>query len=66
MLVVVWVVMVSPESNSHPACAVTSFVVQVMPREMEHREFRYSFKVITVREINAFALPGGPCTSTAP
>ena len=35
-------------------------LVQVIPSEMEHREFRYSFKVINVREINAFALPGGP------
>ena len=35
-------------------------LVQVMPSELEHREFRYSFKVINVREINAFALPGGP------
>jgi Peptidase family M48 len=35
-------------------------LVQVMPSEMEHREFRYSFTVINVREINAFALPGGP------
>ena len=35
-------------------------LVRVIPSEMEHREFRYSFKVINVREINAFALPGGP------
>src|SRR3990170_1029358 len=35
-------------------------LVQVISSEMEHREFRYSFKVINVREINAFALPGGP------
>ena len=35
-------------------------LVQVMPSAMEHREFQYSFKVINVREINAFALPGGP------
>ena len=35
-------------------------LVQVMPPQMEHREFRYSFKLINVREINAFALPGGP------
>ena len=35
-------------------------LVQVMPSELEHREFRYSFKIINVREINAFALPGGP------
>jgi hypothetical protein len=35
-------------------------LVRVMPPEMEHPEFRYSFNVINVREINAFALPGGP------
>ncbi len=35
-------------------------LVQVIPSELEQREFRYSFKVINVREINAFALPGGP------
>lgn len=28
--------------------------------ELQHREFTYSFKVVNVREINAFALPGGP------
>src|SRR5258706_3960143 len=25
-----------------------------------HPEFRYTFEVVNVREINAFALPGGP------
>jgi Zn-dependent protease with chaperone function len=35
-------------------------LVQVMPPSLEHREFRYTFKIINVREINAFALPGGP------
>jgi Zn-dependent protease with chaperone function len=35
-------------------------LVQVTPPELQHREFQYSFKVINVREINAFALPGGP------
>ena len=35
-------------------------LVQVTPSELQHREFQYSFKVINVREINAFALPGGP------
>jgi len=35
-------------------------LVEVTPVELQHREFRYSFKVINVREINAFALPGGP------
>jgi len=47
--------------------AVTSYVegigrrlVNVIRPELGHSEFRYSFKVINVREINAFALPGGP------
>jgi hypothetical protein len=35
-------------------------LVQVTPPDLQHREFQYSFKVINVREINAFALPGGP------
>ncbi len=35
-------------------------LVQVIPAELEHKEFGYSFKAINVREINAFALPGGP------
>jgi len=47
--------------------AVTSYVeeigqrlVNAVPPELRHSEFRYSFKVVNVREINAFALPGGP------
>jgi predicted Zn-dependent protease len=47
--------------------AVTSFVaaigrrlVVVIPPEFRHAELRYSFQVVNVREINAFALPGGP------
>jgi beta-barrel assembly-enhancing protease len=46
---------------------VTSFVasigrrvVDAIPQEFRHAEFHYSFQVINVREINAFALPGGP------
>src|SRR4029434_566545 len=46
---------------------VTSFVasigrrvVDAIPQEFRHSEFRYSFQVVNVREINAFALPGGP------
>src|SRR5207253_10020187 len=27
---------------------------------LRHSEFRYSFEPVNVREINAFALPGGP------
>jgi beta-barrel assembly-enhancing protease len=35
-------------------------LVDVIPPEFRHSEFRYSFQVVNVREINAFALPGGP------
>ena len=46
---------------------VTSYVqeigrrlVDAIPADLRHPEFRYTFKVVNVREINAFALPGGP------
>lgn len=35
-------------------------LVQAIPQEFQFEEFRYTFQVINVREINAFALPGGP------
>jgi Peptidase family M48 len=47
--------------------AVTSYVsdigqrlVNAIPADLRHPEFRYTFKVVNVKEINAFALPGGP------
>jgi beta-barrel assembly-enhancing protease len=46
---------------------VTSFVASVgrrlvesIPQDLRHPGFRYSFQIVNVREINAFALPGGP------
>src|SRR3954447_17769084 len=46
---------------------VTSYVqeigrrlVNAIPEDLRHPEFRYTFKVVNVKEINAFALPGGP------
>ena len=46
---------------------VTSFVanighrlVEAIPANLQHPEFKYTFKVVNVKEINAFALPGGP------
>jgi predicted Zn-dependent protease len=46
---------------------VTSYVRGVgdrlattIPAEFEHPEFHYTFKVVDVKDINAFALPGGP------
>jgi beta-barrel assembly-enhancing protease len=35
-------------------------LVAAVPREFQHPEFDYYFKVVNAREINAFALPGGP------
>jgi len=31
-----------------------------IPDRLEHPEFQYSFTVVNVRDLNAFALPGGP------
>jgi len=46
---------------------ITSYVsdigqklVRAIPAEYQHPEFTYTFKVVNVKEINAFALPGGP------
>ncbi|MDQ1591225.1 MAG: hypothetical protein QOG71_1852 [Pyrinomonadaceae bacterium] len=35
-------------------------LVSAIPSEFNHPEFRYSFKLVNARDINAFALPGGP------
>jgi hypothetical protein len=35
-------------------------LVDGIPPEFQHAEFRYTFQPVNVREINAFALPGGP------
>jgi Zn-dependent protease with chaperone function len=35
-------------------------LVNAIPAEFRHAEFRYSFEVVNQKEINAFALPGGP------
>src|SRR3954447_22305055 len=46
---------------------ITSYVsdigqrlVAAIPAELQHPEFQYTFEVVNVKEINAFALPGGP------
>jgi predicted Zn-dependent protease len=35
-------------------------LVAAIPEDLRHPEFQYTFKVVNVSEINAFALPGGP------
>ena len=34
-------------------------ITEGIPAQFQHPEFRYSFKVVDARDINAFALPGG-------
>src|SRR4051812_23515416 len=47
--------------------AVSSYVERLgqhltgsIPPELQHPEFKYTFETVNVRDINAFALPGGP------
>src|SRR5439155_19792066 len=47
--------------------AVSSYVQSIgqrltsgIPDNLRHPEFQYTFETVNVREINAFALPGGP------
>lgn len=40
--------------------AVGDRLVQAVPPEFQHPEFRYTFTAVNVSDINAFALPGGP------
>src|SRR5919106_1089432 len=35
-------------------------LVSAIPSQFQHSEFQYRFRVINARDINAFALPGGP------
>jgi predicted Zn-dependent protease len=35
-------------------------LVAAIPQQFQHQEFDYYFKVVNARDINAFALPGGP------
>jgi hypothetical protein len=35
-------------------------LVAAIPSNLRHSQFRYSFDVVNMNEINAFALPGGP------
>jgi Zn-dependent protease with chaperone function len=39
---------------------VGSRLVAAIPSQFRHPEFQYYFKVVNARDINAFALPGGP------
>jgi predicted Zn-dependent protease len=40
--------------------AIGRRLVESIPSEFRHPEFRYTFTGVNLREINAFALPGGP------
>ena len=53
-----------PMLNDGPTDAVVERIgrglVAAVPGRFRHSGFRYSFDVVNLREINAFALPGGP------
>jgi predicted Zn-dependent protease len=53
-----------PMLNDAPTEAVVERIgrrlVAAVPVRFRHSGFRYSFDVVNLREINAFALPGGP------
>jgi beta-barrel assembly-enhancing protease len=35
-------------------------LISTIPADLQHPEFQYTFEPVNLREINAFALPGGP------
>jgi predicted Zn-dependent protease len=48
-----------PDATSYIS-RVGQRLVNSIPSEFQHPEFQYYFKVVNARDINAFALPGGP------
>jgi hypothetical protein len=48
-----------PEATNYIS-RVGQRLVSSIPPEFQHPEFNYYFKVVNARDINAFALPGGP------
>jgi Zn-dependent protease with chaperone function len=52
--------MLHDDAVTSMAEAIGQRLVAAIPQQLRHPEFHYSFKVVNVREINAFALPGGP------
>src|SRR6185503_18529962 len=53
-----------PLLNDRPTDALVETIgrrlVAAVPARLQQPAFRYSFDVVNLREINAFALPGGP------
>ena len=52
--------MITDEAISTYLTTLGNRLVAVAPPELNKPEFRYSFTPVNVKEINAFALPGGP------
>jgi predicted Zn-dependent protease len=48
-----------PQAQSYVE-SVGRRLVASIPAQFQHPEFQYYFKVVNARDINAFALPGGP------
>jgi Peptidase family M48 len=52
--------LVNDQQMSAYIARVGERLAAAIPPEFQHPEFRYSFKVVNAKEINAFALPGRP------
>ncbi len=48
-----------PETNNYLQ-RVGSRLTEAIPEQFQHSQFQYYFKTVDAKEINAFALPGGP------
>jgi Zn-dependent protease with chaperone function len=52
--------MLNDDTVDHYVERIGGRLVAAIPPNLRHREFRYAFDVVNQKEINAFALPGGP------
>ena len=52
--------LVRDNETSRYLASVGNRLAQAIPEQFQHGPFEYTFKVVDAKEINAFALPGGP------
>ena len=52
--------MLSDGATDEYVAGIGQRLVAAIPPEFQHPEFHYTFRVVNQKEINAFALPGGP------
>ena len=52
--------LINDDQIQHYLDALGNRLVEAAPRELNNPAFQYSFTPVNLKEINAFALPGGP------